>query len=239
MQKKSVWIRIGDFFFKYRNGVFPVIWCALFLSFRPAASGLHDWLAIGVVFLGLLIRAAVIGLAYIKRGGLNKRVYADDLVTEGLFTLCRNPLYVGNMVIYLGVFLMHGNPYVVGLGMIGCGAIYESIIAAEEYFLRQKFGSAYDAYCREVPRWLMRLDRLPNVMKGMRFNVRRVFLKDYSTMANAGLTLLFIDLLRHFQADDAAHFHRAALTHLSFIFSLLLLALCISLAKRKKLFGSI
>ena len=69
-------------------------------------------MAVLIAMSGLAVRGVVIGLAYIKRGGLNKKVYAANLVTEGMFSVCRNPLYVGNMLIYTGEFLMFGNPLV-------------------------------------------------------------------------------------------------------------------------------
>ncbi len=52
---------------------------------------------------GQVIRGATIGLAYIIRGGKNKKVYAEDLVTTGIFAHCRNPLYVGNILMLAGV----------------------------------------------------------------------------------------------------------------------------------------
>ena len=201
LAQKSLLVRIGDFFFKYRNALFPAILLTIFLAFTPPDTWLgseggeevKDTLALLMVAAGLAIRAAVIGFAYIKRGGLNKQVYADTLVTQGFFATCRNPLYVGNMLIYTGIFLMHGHPYVAILGPLLMFAIYTSIIAAEEYFLHQKFGPAYDAYCRDVPRWLPRLSRLKNATQDMRFNAKRVLLKDYTTIANSAFALVMIE----------------------------------------------
>ena len=104
---KNLMLSIGNFFFKYRNQAFPLIIVTLFVAAPPAATVLgsatleqwKDAAALLIVFAGLILRATVIGYAYIKRGGLNKRVYAKDLVTEGMFGVCRNPLYVGNMLI--------------------------------------------------------------------------------------------------------------------------------------------
>jgi hypothetical protein len=43
-----------------------------------------------VTITGQLIRGITIGLAYIIRGGKDRPVYAEDLVTEGMFNHCRN-----------------------------------------------------------------------------------------------------------------------------------------------------
>ena len=242
MPEKSLWVRIGDFFFKYRNLVFPVILFALFIGFPPAgqyfgSEALEEWkdvVAIAVTLSGLAFRAAVIGFAYIKRGGLNKKVYAVDLVTEGFFGVCRNPLYVGNMLIYLGVFLMHGNPYAVVIGVASYWLIYESVIAAEEYFLRQKFGPGYADYCRDVPRWIPNFGRLKEATEGMTFNVKRVLLKDYPTVANGLLALLLLELLETFYYAPAATFTRDLSYTLVPVALILAVTGAIALAKRRK-----
>src|SRR3546814_20757943 len=82
----------------------------------------------------------------------DKALGPGGLVTGGIFGVCRNPLYLGNMLIYAGVFLMHGHPLVVALGIISYFLIYQSIIAAEEFFLRGKFGQAYADYRSEERR---------------------------------------------------------------------------------------
>lgn len=195
-------IAIGNFFFKYRNQLFPAMIVALFLLGPPPAHGsaaaeqVMAIVAILLVVAGLGLRATVIGYAYIQRGGLNKRVYAKDLVTEGMFGVCRNPLYVGNMLIYSGVFLFNGNPLAVVLGIGLFAFIYQCIVLAEEEFLAEKFGDAYRAYCRDVPRWALRLGRFHSATEGMSFNVRRVIAKDYSTMSATLITLLVIEFYR-------------------------------------------
>src|SRR4029078_8211515 len=76
-----------------------------------------DALGLLLILLGQGLRAAVIGFATINRGGQNRLIHADDLVTDGLFAHSRNPLYVGNVLILSGLFLVHGTPWVVGLGI--------------------------------------------------------------------------------------------------------------------------
>lgn len=118
-------IAIGNFLFRFRNQLFPAIIVVLFLLMPPPALVLDnplltlakDAVAILVILAGLALRATVVGYQYIQRGGLRKKVYAKDLVTEGMFGVCRNPLYVGNMLLYCGVFLLHGNPLLIVIGI--------------------------------------------------------------------------------------------------------------------------
>ena len=108
-------IQIGNFFFKYRNWVFILLYLALFIPSPPIfsadafGSSYYLWpIIIGLVITvaGQVIRGVTIGLAYIIRGGKEGKVYAEALVTEGIFNHCRNPLYVGNILMLLGVGIL-------------------------------------------------------------------------------------------------------------------------------------
>src|SRR6478752_4258237 len=108
-------IAIGNFFFKYRNFLFIFLYLALFIPspqiFRESVLGPDYYLypliiGLSVTIIGQLIRGVTIALAYIVRGGKDKKVHADDLVTEGFFNHCRNPLYVGNILMLVGVGIL-------------------------------------------------------------------------------------------------------------------------------------
>lgn len=184
-------IGIGNFFFRYRNGAFPIVVVLLYALAVPpnqlfgseALEEVKDLFALGVALLGLALRATVIGYAYIKRGGKKKRVYAGELVTEGMFALSRNPLYLGNILICCGTFLMHGNIFVMLTGIAFYVLVYQCIVLAEEAYLLEKFGDAYRAYCADVPRWIPRFSRFREATEDMEFDVGRVVFKDYTTIA--------------------------------------------------------
>lgn len=238
---KSLFVRLGDALFRLRNVLFPLFLVALSLWRAPVedyalAPGLEEWkdlLAVLVVLTGLAIRATVIGFRYIQRGGRDKRVHADDLVTGGIFALCRNPLYVGNLVICAGLLLMHGDPVVIAVGMAAFLIAYNAIVRAEETFLTARFGADYAAYMRDVPRWLPRLGRFRAATAGMEFNWSRVLAKDYTTLVSAFGTLLLIEQWEHVQAGLAAHWPRfAALAAL-----LVVLLAGISQLKKRRLIG--
>lgn len=196
---KALMIKVGDFFFKWRNQAFPLFLLLIFIAVPPSNTFLGreglEWirevLALGLVLAGLVLRGTVVGYAYIKRGGVGKKVYAADLVTTGLFGACRNPLYVGNLLIVAGILAMHGDPRVFIGGAVLMGFIYQSIVYAEERFLEGKFGEGYLAYCADVPRWGFRLSRLPASTEGMRFNLVKALLAEYTTIATS-LTILAI-----------------------------------------------
>ena len=186
---KTAFILIGDWLFKYRNMAFPAVLILLMVIFPPvpllgdpARDWLFDLIGVAICVLGSGLRMWVIGFAYIKRGGLNKKVYADTLVTEGMFGVSRNPLYVSNAVVLLGILLVHGSPWLMGLGVLYFGFAYAAIVAAEEHYLRGKFGDKYLAYCRDVNRFWPDFTRYRAARRDMVFNWRYSVIKDYSSI---------------------------------------------------------
>ena len=184
-------IAIGNFFFKYRNNLFIVLYLLLFLPsppiFAPEQFGPKYYLypvilGLLVTFAGEIIRGITIGLAYIIRGGRDKKVYAETLVTEGIFRHGRNPLYVGNILMLLGVGILANSLIYVGIVMPLFLFIYQAIVLAEENFLRNKFGAQFDAYCSRVNRWLINFSGISETFKDMRFNYKRWLLKEYNTL---------------------------------------------------------
>jgi len=183
-------VSIGNFFFKYRNWIFILFYGALFIPSWPLFSkkefGWHYYLwpiTIGLVitFFGQLIRGLTIGLAYIVRGGKEGKPYAEGLVTEGIFNHCRNPLYVGNILMLLGIGILANSLVYVVIVIPFFIFIYQAIIMAEENFLRKKFGETYDEYCKKVNRWIPNLKGIGKTFSTMTFNWRRWILKEHTT----------------------------------------------------------
>lgn len=180
--------RWGTFLFKYRDAVFPAVILATIVATRPVFPGGSrtadlwlDLVGILVCAAGQALRITVIGYKYIVRGGKNKQVHAEDLVTEGIFALARNPLYVGNIMVLFGLFLIWNSPvlYLIGVPFTLIG--YKAIVTAEEAFLRGKFGSAYDEYCLTTNRWIPDFRKAPTALRDIPFNWRRVLIREYGS----------------------------------------------------------
>lgn len=193
--------RWGTFLFKYRDAVFPAVILLTIILSRPRfPSGSRSadlWLDLAGVLVaaaGQALRITVIGYRYIVRGGKDRKVHAEDLVTEGIFALARNPLYVGNILVLFGIFIIWNSPlvYLVGVPFTLIG--YMSIVAAEEAFLRQKFGAAYVAYCRTTNRWIPDFRKAPSALRGIPFNWRRVLIREYGSwtawIGTAGILII-------------------------------------------------
>ena len=176
-------VRIGNFFFHYRNGLFPLLYILIFLNGPTALPDHRLALLIGllVALVGQTLRAVTVGLDYIVRGGRNRRVYADRLVHGGIFAHCRNPLYVGNYLILVGVGIASNSLLFLAIGLPFFLFAYWAIIAAEEAFLRGKFGADFTDYCSRVNRLLPNFSGLNQTLDGMRFHWRRLISAEYGS----------------------------------------------------------
>ena len=179
--------RLGAALFKHRDALFPLVLIAAAFGTRPRLAGtmrtdhLMDAVGFAVSATGQALRVLVVGLVYITRGGQNRQPWANSLVEGGIFGHSRNPLYVANMLILLGLVIVH-NGWVMYLVVLPLFAFtYVAIVRAEERYLSSRFGGAYDAYCDRVPRWMPRLAGLGATIRAGSFNWLKVLRKEYGT----------------------------------------------------------
>ncbi|MEO5999437.1 MAG: isoprenylcysteine carboxylmethyltransferase family protein [Chitinophagaceae bacterium] len=210
-------ISIGNFFFRYRNIVFIFLYLALFIPspdvftqelfgpnyyFYPIIIGLF------ITITGQIIRGATIGLAYIIRGGKDRQIYAEQLVTQGIFHHCRNPLYLGNILMLLGVGILRNSLLYLAVLIPLFLLIYHAIVLAEENFLRKKFGAGFDLYCSKINRWVPSITGLSNTFKSMKFNGKRWILKEYNTQYIWLSGIVLVLLMTYPQLTDYDEEHR-------------------------------
>jgi len=100
------------------------------------------------------------GVAY--AGSLTRvtgSVGAPQVIVAGPFSRVRNPLYVGNMLTYIGIGIMSNAlfPWLVFAALVWFSFQYYQIVMAEEEFLEKEFGEAYLEFKNNVPRFLPQL----------------------------------------------------------------------------------
>ena len=122
---------------------------------RPALWSVAAGFAVALA--GELLR--FLGVSYAGSETRTTDVGATHLVTNGPFSRVRNPLYLGNILIYLGLSIMANAwlPWMALVVVVWFGFQYALIVSLEEEFLKQKFGAEYIAYMKRVPRFLPRL----------------------------------------------------------------------------------
>jgi protein-S-isoprenylcysteine O-methyltransferase Ste14 len=113
------------------------------------------------LILGEFLRLWAVGYA---GGATRSRTLgaARDLVTTGPYAHVRNPLYLGNLLLSLGVCVIANVYWMIVVLLVGYFIQYLPIIASEEAYLREFCGAAYETYYTAVPRFIPRLRSYTN-----------------------------------------------------------------------------
>jgi protein-S-isoprenylcysteine O-methyltransferase Ste14 len=210
--------RLGRFVFRYRDYLVPAVLVGVLVLTRPQAplgserlDVVLDALGLFVATTGQALRAMVIGYAYIRRGGINKQLAAPTLVCEGFYAHSRNPMYVGDFLLFVGLAMIYHSAavYLVVLPIVATALL--AIVTAEERYLAARFGAAYAAYCQRVNRFVPTLRGLSATTRGMRFDWRRVLRSEYGTtfawLSAAFFLLAWEDVLRFGWARSGPHLY--------------------------------
>lgn len=182
-------LKSGAFFFKYRNAVFPIVFVLVALFSRPSLF-FNDLsidratmlLGAALTLCGQALRLAVIGYAYIKRGGKDGKVFAETLVIRGFYAHCRNPMYTGNLLIGIGLSILYGSWVSYAVAAPFFVFVYLAITETEENYLRKQFGEEYAKYTQTVNRFIPNFTGLETSLKDFRYDWKRAIRKDYGTV---------------------------------------------------------
>ncbi len=151
--------KIGNLLFKIRSFT-PIPFIVALLYF---AEPVGYTIVIGGLFIaiGEFLRIWAVGYA-----GASTRARtlgaARDLVTTGPYSYVRNPLYLGNFLLSLGVCLLSNVYWLVAVLVLGYFCQYLPIIALEEAYLLASCGSVYQTYREQVPRFVPQFRPYPN-----------------------------------------------------------------------------
>ncbi len=151
--ERSPAARIGQVLFKHR-GWLPVPFLAVPLLV-PGQQTSTTWAAgLLLIALGEMVRIAGVAAA----GTVTRRRSRDvqRLVTYGAFAWCRNPLYVGNFLAWMGFTVISGVFWFLPIAIIIFAIEYTLIVRYEEGVLESIFGQEYLDYKARTPRWFGR-----------------------------------------------------------------------------------
>ena len=79
---------------------------------------------------------------------------SSHLVTHGPFSYSRNPIYIANMVLMIGIGFLSLNGWFLLLAVVNGLLTYFLAVRREENHLFAKFGYQFETYCRKVRRWI-------------------------------------------------------------------------------------
>jgi protein-S-isoprenylcysteine O-methyltransferase Ste14 len=179
----------GKKLFRWRSYI-PLFFLVVLVSglphFKyPLGSHLLDqlWevLCLALSFSGLAVRALTIGSTPGRTSGRNtKEQIADTLNTTGMYSVMRNPLYLGNFLMVLGVMIFLRVWWIPLIFILFFTLYYERIIFAEEMYLRQKFGQEYLDWASRTPAFIPRLKQW--IPPSVPFSWKKVLRREYHGM---------------------------------------------------------
>ncbi len=155
-----------------------------------------EWFAIGMMVLGEGIRIATVG--FVPRGTSGRNTHgqvAEVLNTSGLYSVVRNPLYLGNCLMYVGLALFSQNLALAVILALVLLPYYERIISAEESFLAEKFGAPYTDWAARTPAFIPRVTGF--VAPSMPFSLRSVIRREQASVLGAVVALYLMELGFH------------------------------------------
>jgi protein-S-isoprenylcysteine O-methyltransferase Ste14 len=135
----------------------PFIFALIWFKFETELDWFIWTLGVSIFILGLLLRIwAQQHLPYRLR-------VKKHLVTTGPYSFLRNPIYLGNLLICLGLVVTSELLWFVPIALFYCFSIYSLAVRYEEGHLSKKYGEPYRKYMSEVPKWFPRTIRFGNL----------------------------------------------------------------------------
>lgn len=137
----------------FRNRSWLPVPLVLVPLLAPGRQSAAQWLAGALlVALGEAVRLAGVSAAGTVTRRRSREV--QRLVTYGIFSWTRNPLYFGNLLIWTGFVVASGVYWFLPVALLLFGVEYALIVRYEEGVLESIFGGAYLAYKQRTPRWI-------------------------------------------------------------------------------------
>lgn len=226
--------KIGKFLFKYRSFTPIPLIILIFLFLAPKNyNGKNLLLAIiglSFVILGEGLRIISVGYSFPGTSGRESYLRADNLNSSGIYSIVRNPLYIGNIFIYSGLLITYSNFAALIIFDLLLIIQYYFIINFEENYLKKKFGEDYKNYCKKTRRII---PGLKNVKKpDYKFNLLRVLFSENDSIFNS--LFLFFIILIYKEKIFSGELSDLGSAYIVIVSILILLYIWIKFAKRKR-----
>jgi protein-S-isoprenylcysteine O-methyltransferase Ste14 len=188
MSLHEVMVRHGHTLFRWRSYIPLLLAGPLLIALKEAAviedimgGGLEDiWVLLCFLLslFGLSIRWLTVGFVPAGTSGRNTQGQrAETLNTTGVYSIVRNPLYLGNFLTILGVVLSIKVWWLVLMVSMFFFIYMERIILAEESFLSEKYGEQYNSWREKTP--VIIPDFKNWVPPALPFSLRTVLRREY------------------------------------------------------------
>ena len=180
-------------YFLFSNRSFTPIPLVLVILYLSSLSYPYFIIGIGLIVVGESIR--IYGVRFAGGATRTREIGAPSLCTSGPYSRCRNPLYLGNMIIYCGVVLMAGGQFLWPLLFIVFFFFilqYSMIISLEEETLVKLFGNEYQLYRESVPRLFPRISPWVGIDKRVPLTIIQTLKTEKRTLQNIIIIIILI-----------------------------------------------
>lgn len=182
---------LGNFLFKHR-GIIPTFvlvgGLGVYAWQMLSVSAIHQWfntpvfVSFAIAWVGESIRMITVGFSPKGTSGRNTHnQLAHQLNTKGIYSVTRNPLYLGNFLIWLSVaILTQSIGFIIGF-LVFFWWFYHHIIQTESQFLKAKFDDAYTRWADRTPAFFPSIKNYAS--ESNPFNWRKVIRKEKNGIA--------------------------------------------------------
>ena len=150
--------RLGGWLFRHRTSLpGPVAIVIVMLPGNESASPFLVGVGVAITIVGELLR--LWGVHHIGAISRTRSERLGPLVAGGPFALVRNPLYVGNILLWVGFAIAARMLWLAPIVVVLLALEYHAIVRWEETLLESRLGQAYREYAARVPRWIPSFNR--------------------------------------------------------------------------------
>ncbi len=184
-------MNLGLFLFSNRS--YTPIPFVIALLYQSEQTKLFLLYGLMLIIIGEIIR--VYAVKYAGAPTRTRKVGAPSLCTSGPYARTRNPLYLANMIIYLGIVFFSGGPYMWQLFiivMLFFSFQYSLIVSLEEEKLLELFGAKYNEYRQNVPILFPRLTPWSGNDNKIPLSIKQTLITEKRTLQNLFLITLII-----------------------------------------------
>jgi protein-S-isoprenylcysteine O-methyltransferase Ste14 len=153
--------QLGGWLFRHRTMTPVPLLVALLVVRTGTAPASATLLSAGIAVVAFGEALRLWGVHHIGAISRTRTDRLGPLVDSGPFARVRNPLYLGNMALWVGFALVARLVWMAPLLALVLALEYHAIVRWEEDLLESRIGQAYRDYMRRVPRWLPMLRRAP------------------------------------------------------------------------------
>lgn len=203
----------GNWLFKRRSWLplvlYPfalaILYCYPAATHAATSSDTWGLICFAISLTGQVVRAMTVGFTPKGTSGRNtdEGQVAETLNQTGIYSLVRHPLYLGNFLMWLGLFMFIGIWWFVLICALAYWLYYERIMYAEEEFLRRRYTSRYEAWASHTPAFLPRLSGW--VPSNLDFSFRNVLKREYNGLFATIISFVLLHATSNWLATGRPH----------------------------------